>query len=465
VNLERLLELIAAGESDRLEFKKTTGQMTDAAKTLCGMLNATGGRVVFGISPDGQARGQTVTTETREKLEVVLRRIEPSIRPEIEVVPLVADLSLICISVNGGGGPYVYDGRAYFRDGPTTSQMPQERYQRLLLERRHAMDRWETRVHESLTLDRLDTEELTRTIDEAVRRGRLDDPGTRLPLDLLRGLGMLDDAGQIRQAAAILFGKTELFVAHFPQACVRLARFKGTDRTEFLDNRQYQGNIFALLKLSQQFLREHLPIAGRVEPDLFERYDDPLYPPEALREALANAFCHRDYADAGGAVSVAIYDNRLEITSTGQLPFGLLPADLTKEHQSRPWNPLIASVLYKRGLIEQWGRGTLKMIELVKRARKQRVAFDCRAGETIVTFEPDAYKPPLRISRDLSENQRLILAALEELGPAPLKSIERYEPLRLGRRSIQENLNALRSLGLVSLTGHGRGAKWRLGER
>lgn len=61
---------------------------------------------------------------------------------------------------------------------------------------------------------------------------------------------------------------------------------------------------------------------------------------EALREALANAFIHRDYASAAGSVSVALYDDRLEIISPGELHFGLTPEILYQPHESKPWNPL-----------------------------------------------------------------------------------------------------------------------------
>jgi ATP-dependent DNA helicase RecG len=84
--------------------------------------------------------------------------------------------------------------------------------------------------------------------------------------------------------------------------------------------------------------------------------DDPLYPPPALREALANALCHWDYAAAGGSVSIAIFDDRIEIASTGALLFGLKPDDLLRPHGSRPWNPLVAQTFFRRGIIEQWGR-------------------------------------------------------------------------------------------------------------
>lgn len=58
-------------------------------------------------------------------------------------------------------------------------------------------------------------------------------------------------------------------------------------------------------------------------------------------------------------MSVALYDDRLEIISIGDLHFGLTPEVLFREHESKPWNPMIARTLYRRGIIETWGRGTL----------------------------------------------------------------------------------------------------------
>ena len=84
-----------------------------------------------------------------------------------------------------------------------------------------------------------------------------------------------------------------------------MARFKGTTKTEFLDNRQLHGHAFHILDEAMHFILRNIPIAGRIEAGKLERQDTPLYPPLALREALVNALCHRDYAIAGGAVNVA----------------------------------------------------------------------------------------------------------------------------------------------------------------
>ena len=154
---------------------------------------------------------------------------------------------------------------------------------------------------------------------------------------MLRGLGLLRDDVLLR-AAAVLFGDPQRLEIDMPQCLLRVARFRGNDRMEFLDKRQFNGNAFTLFGNAEKFLRDTLPIAGRFEQDRFERIDEPLYPPLATREAIANALCHRDYSIGGGSVGIAVYDDRLEITSSGSLHFGLTPEMLFAPHESRPWN-------------------------------------------------------------------------------------------------------------------------------
>ena len=73
------------------------------------------------------------------------------------------------------------------------------------------------------------------------------------------------------------------------------------------------------------------------------------YLPAVTREALANTLCDRDYAQASGDLSVAGYEDRLEITHPGDLHFGLTPAALKAPHESLPWNPLIAGASTRQG--------------------------------------------------------------------------------------------------------------------
>ena len=150
-----------------------------------------------------------------------------------------------------------------------------------------------------------------------------------------------------QRGGQVLFGSTERLEFEMPQCLLRIARFRGLDRMEFLDNRQFNGNAFTLLTNAERFLRDALAIAGRFEQDRFERIDEPLYPPLAKREALVNALCHRDYSIGGGSIGIAIYDDRLEVTSSGSLHFGLTTEKLFAPHESRPWNPLIARTFYR----------------------------------------------------------------------------------------------------------------------
>jgi len=339
--------------------------------------------------------------------------------------------------------------------------MPRSRYERLILERMHGAHRWENQPVHTLSASDLDEREILLTIEEAIRRGRLEDPNTRKLTELLNGLGLMHD-GNLLNAAIVLFGRSETMMPHYPQCLLRMARFRGNSITEFLDNRQEPGHAFNLLQRAQRFLRDHLPVAGRIVPNLFERIDDPLYPVGALREALANAFCHRDYSIGGGAVSIAIFDDRLEISSTGSLPFDLTPEDLTRPHRSRPWNPIIAQTFYRRGITEQWGRGTLKMRELTDEAGLVAPEFEAKSGEFIVRFFPISYIAPTRVSRDLSELQQSLLTVLSRGTSMSLSEISRLLPAEHPKRTVQDNLQVLKMLGLIGSGGRGAGARWML---
>ena len=323
MNLRELKELISGGETESVEFKRSTGQRTAAAKTVCAMLNGLGGFVIFGVTDKGEITGQQVSARTLEDLANELRKIEPPAFPDIETVHLKGDKAVIIIAVPGGGGPYTFDGRPYMRNGPTTIPMPREEYDQRLLERLHATQRWENQpVPDGVTIDDLDAEEIQITVENAIRLGRLE-PTTRRDIEsILHGLELIHD-GKLLNAAVALYGKSNRLKPLYPQLEIRLARFRGRDRlADFADNRQYWGHAFSLLRRAESFLTDHVPIAGRVIPGKMVREDQPWYPPRATREAIANAICHRDYTIPGGAVAVAMYDDHLEITNPGTFHFG-----------------------------------------------------------------------------------------------------------------------------------------------
>ena len=458
---KRIASLLSEGESETLEFKKSTAERVDAAKSLCAMLNARGGRVLIGIAPNGEAAGQEASDATIERLSNEFQQIAPQAFPSVNKIPIGGANAIIevVIAPDEAMKPYSYKKEAYRRVGNTNRRMSSHEYNRMLVERMHSDQRWENQPATGWTVDDLDANEIRQAVEHSIERGRLADPGTRAPKPLLTGLGLVKD-GDLTRAAVALFGDQERVERELPQCLLRVARFRGVDRSDFIDNRQFYGNAFYLLRAAERFLLDNLPIAGRVTSESFARIDEPLYPPMALREALANAICHRDYSIGGGSIGVAVYDDRLEVTSTGSLPFGLTPDQLFIPHESRPWNPLIARVFYRRGIIEEWGRGTLKMAELMESAGLPPPEIEDAAGAVTTRFRPSRYVPPQRVGLDLTEDQRAILLILDESPGLPLREVHSLLGGQVSERMVRENLATLRTLELARVAGRGRGARW-----
>lgn len=461
--------LIAAGESLTLELKKSTAEKDRACRTLCAFANMEGGRVVFGVTPAGKVVGQMVTDRTLEELAQEFQGFEPPLFPQYERVPLPDGLEALVIRVERAShAPVSFRGVPYERVLNTTRVMPRATYQRLLLESLHATDRWETQPAKDWKVAMLDTREMVLTLEEAIRRGRSEDPGTRDPLEILRGLGLLAGDKQLSRAAVALFCQGDVPLPDFPQFKLRLARFKGTERDEFLDNRQFNGNAFDLMRRAERFLIDWLPVAGRVVPGQMQRVDTPSLPVEAVREALANAFVHRDYASGSGSVGLALFDDRLEIISAGELHFGLTPEMLFRPHESRPWNPLIASVFYRRGHIETWGRGTLKIARLMEEAGLQAPTIEVKAGFVTVCFALPAgavqktpgETPGETPGKTLGKTPDLILSRLAE---APDASIpELAQQLGKSESAIERAIRKLRADGRLVRIGPAKGGHWQV---
>ena len=453
MNLADLGKLISGGESDRVEFKRSTGQRTAAAKTVCGMLNGLGGFVLFGVTDKGKLVGQEVSAKTLEDISRELRKIDPPAFPHIQTVNIGSNKAVIIIRVAGElGGVYSCDGRPYIRHGATTAVMPREEYNRRLMERFHATRRWENEpVPEGVSIDDLDKEEIQLTLDNAIRLGRLDATDNRDTESILRGLELIHH-GRLLNAAMALYGKADSLKPLFPQLGIRLARFRGKNRlSDFADNRQYWGHAFSLLRRAESFLMDHVPIAGRVVPGKMVREDQPWYPPRATREAIANAICHRDYTIPGGAVAVAMYDDHLEITNPGDFHFGITPEKLTQPHESQPWNPIIANVFYRAGIIERWGTGTLNIIDWCMENGNPAPTWREQAGSVYVTFFP-AELPDTRQVPD--KHPASTLQVILEAGTKLALSRHQVEILHKCR-----NERAL--LDLMALTGRSDRTKFR----
>ena len=304
MNLQQLKRLVAVGESDQVEFKKSTGELKGGMQTLCGFLNHNGGKVLFGVTNRGAIIGQDIRESTLLDVSRDVVRIEPPATITQMRVSVEGSREVLMMETTDRSlAPYTYDGRPYRRIGTTTSVMPQAEYERRLLERDHPQRRWENQIAQRYRQRSLDMKEVRRAVADAVAVGRLESALIN-PTEALEKLKLIE-GGRPLQAAVVAFARELL--PDYPQCSLRMARFRGTSKDDFLDQRQLTGHAFYLLREADLFLRRHLPVAGRFEPGVLERQDQPLFPPLALREALVNALCHRDYAIPGGAISVAVF--------------------------------------------------------------------------------------------------------------------------------------------------------------
>lgn len=112
-------------------------------------------------------------------------------------------------------------------------------------------------------------------------------------------------------------------------------------------------------------------------------------PAEALRETIINAVIHRDLSLASGYVAIAVFDNRIEVRSVGELPFGLRAEQLSEEHPSKPRNPDLAGAFHRTGAIEVWGRGTNRVIEACRAWGVEAPEFKVEMGVMTVTFHAE----------------------------------------------------------------------------
>ena len=166
-------------------------------------------------------------------------------------------------------------------------------------------------------------------------------------------------------AFAILTGNGGLHVA------TQCGVFKGTTKAVFVDRREYTGPLWEQIDEAFQFVLRNIhlgaTIVGIYRQDVYE------IPPDAIRELIINAMVHRSYLDHG-TIQVAVYDNRLEITSPGKLPMGQT-MERMKEGYSKIRNEALAHAFAYMNLIEHWGSGIPRIIDKVKAAGLREPEF------------------------------------------------------------------------------------------
>ncbi|MEM5811396.1 MAG: ATP-binding protein [Candidatus Aenigmatarchaeota archaeon] len=292
---------------------------------------------------------------------------------------------------------------------------------------------WDSLICEEATLKDIDEEKVRWFLRKAKIERSFDIDFETSVKEALERLGLIKN-GKLTNAAILLFGKNPQ--KFFLQAETRCARFKGTKPIEFLDMKVFGGNIIDQIEKALNFVLEHISmrieIKGKAERE--EIYE---YPPDAIREAIVNAICHRDYTIPSN-VQVRIFDDRIEVWGCGPLPEPLKPEDLKGRHKSILRNPLIGRSFFLIKFIEEWGTGTNRMIEACLKHGIPEPEFDMVEGNLVVTFRKDIYTEDYLRELGLKERQIKAINYIKEKG-----RITRAEYVKLCGCSERTALNDL----------------------
>lgn len=467
--------LVKQGESDRLEFKNTTSQLDKAARALCGFLNGQGGIVLIGVTDKGDIVGQEVADSTKQELGDILNKFEPSHDVHVSYIPVPHNhrqvIVLQAIS-HDDIKPYSFDGRSYKREQSTTRVMAQTEYQRLLLRKQIYPTSWDGLVNLDYTVEELDKKRILEVLTRGIKKGRIPSQyETNDPFEALQYLKLIKEK-KLTNAAVILFGQE--MRPCLIQCMVKLAAFSDDTRRHFIDSKQECANLFDLVDMAIHFISQHTKIGSYFLESQLERVDVPDYPPLAIREALINAFCHRDYAHPSGSVVISIYPEILEITSFGRLPLGLTADEIIYQNQSIPRNAHIADVLYRCGYIEKYGTGFQEILKLCQEAGMQAPVFQEKSPFFCVMFHKA--NTPLTLSMlekqqkkelhqedlSLSLRQNNIIEVIAEHEPIKNQEILEYLNEKISPRTLREDLKILREKEYVSRQGSGKSTVWCL---
>lgn len=149
---------------------------------------------------------------------------------------------------------------------------------------------------------------------------------------------------------------------NLPQATIQCAVLKGTTRDIFIDRKEYDGDIVEQLDAAYEYVLRNInmssEIKGLYRTDIYE------LPTDCIREMICNAVAHRSYLHPS-SIQVAVYDDRVEVTSPGML-FGSLRLEDIREGISIPRNRALVYAFTYMNIMEHWGSGIPRIIRRCK---------------------------------------------------------------------------------------------------
>jgi len=451
-------------ETETIELKKSTAELKNEVVSISAILNKRGkGELYFGIKDDGTVVGQTIGRDTvKHVTQTIVDNIEPKIFPEISVEDIQGK-ECVVVRFEGSDIPYFAYGRAYMRVGESDKQMTAKQIEDCIRKNKIS---WEKEISEKSLKD-VNANVVKKYMRDAKKAKRVDfdfvNVGTTLhKLHLLRG-------NNLTQAAEVLFCDDNTME-------IQAAIFAGTDKHTFLDIKSFKGNLFSLREQAQIYVFEH--IKWRAEIKAGPRKEIPEIPVEAVREAIGNSLCHRDYSNPKGN-EVAIFKDRVEIYNPGFFPDEVDPEDFFTGHEhSILRNPLIAETMYKSKDIERWGSGIKRIHDECGEANVKVEFKRLKTGFVVVFYRPKwedgegleektakkgeqvAVENAEEVRKKCGRSAEKVLNAIK--ADSFIKTHEIADQIQLSQRTVENAIAKLKEEGFLKRIGSRKSGHWEV---
>ena len=371
--------MIFGKESEILEFKKTTSELKEAVISVASILNKNGkGELYFGIKNDGTILGQQIGDATlRDVSKALSDNMKPQIFPTIDTVT-INDKDCIRVAFTGYKPPYFAYGRAYIRVADEDKQMSPDELEAFIIRKHEQTSNWDSSPSH-INMAGVDVPVLQKYISRANTAGRLDYQFTDAG-DILGRLKLIDNS-ILNNTADIMFGKE-------PGLEIQMAIFATEEKLTFNDIYRVEGRVLNLVDAAERYIRNTMRYRVVIDGSQISRKEIPEIPHVAIREALLNSFCHKNYRTAQNN-EVAIFSNRIEIYNPGTFPIGITPDDFIRgKGHSIHRNPLLAQIMYYSKDIERFGTGLKRIADACEDAKIKYEFVSDNYGFTVIFYRP-----------------------------------------------------------------------------
>lgn len=302
----------------------------------------------------------------------------------------------------------------------------------------------------------------------ASKKGRIDASVLDEPKDVLMEKLHLTNAGYYTNAAMLLFGKDP---DRWQLGAYAKIGFFEND-ADLLYQDEIHGSLLEQVDKIMEII--HLKyMKAKITYEGMQRIERYFVPDAALREALLNSLCHKQY-ESCIPIQISVYEDKLYIANCGKLPENWTVANLMSKHASKPYNPGIANVFYLAGYIESWGRGIEKICNACQEDGSPQPEFSINPEDIMIKFTaaenriirsvtPNVTeKVTERVTEKVTEKEQQVLNLIIEDPGYTSKMMA--DKLTLSRKTITDRLRSLKDKGIIQRIGSDTKGYWKINE-